>query len=1097
MMTRKRLASDGGFSLLEVLVAIALFGIILASTGWAILSAVNSQAEAEARDKAIQIAQDAMSIALKTDYDKLSFTPAQVDDAVVNGYYASPAGYELPRDLDIPTAGTTEPRIISSTLGNSDLVPYVYPIIDVNDWTNQTVQGRKYTLVTNITEEKNGIDLGGNVIPTGKRIVVMVQWDQSGGKGGNCGPNLTSRCIYQTFLRAPGANEQIPPNVGDNSGTADGCDQPAPFCRVYITEGNVIAKNPGPTGQYPVAVPVQFFVETRADYPVTDISATINYPMVDRGKVCGDRTNAGGSAIEYGFCGNGDKIPAKLVNITAATVDTPEGFRLLSNNPEGQGRLFLATIPAETAASGDTAIRDLDGYIRPGTWPVQFTANNESISVNATWSYSDETPLAASLVGTNVVPNGQVRFVVNGLSPNSQPYGTSLRLFGSEFPPANKAGADHIEVTAQFYDSNGVPYEKILYVQKDGIAQWDVAGLTMYQGYTISASQITDAIVNPFDYGPQNFIVKVTVTRAVDNITTVSALKMPMESSSIPTAPTPSAPLNLQINNRTDVASWDPPAYTGGQPIVSYTVRAYDAATGGTLIGSCSTSGLSCTIPNTEDGKTYYVEVLGRNAWKTGDATVPRVAYTADKSTPPGSPTGLFVNNQSTATWVAPASNGGRPITSYTVKVWTASTGGTLAGTCSTAGALTCTVAGLTDGITYYAEVFATNVSGDGNPSSPRTAFVPDTTTIPDPPRNLTVKMNGIATWQVPVTNGGNVITGYTVKAYAASTGGTALGTCTTTGALTCTLGAPLVDGTTYWAEVVATNVKGDSQPSTPRVSFLLNPNAIGGNNIYVITDGTGQQWRVHEFLTTGNQTFKPNAGFDAQYLVVAGGGGGGNPNDRTGGGGGAGGMLEGTQAVLKNGTYNVTVGAGGTATNNGANSVFGTATAIGGGRGGTNNRAAATGGSGGGGYHNSPQGYTTTAGTAGQGNAGGSGWDSGNVSLGFYGGGGGGAGGRGQNTTIGAQGLGIGGAGKASSITGTSKMYAGGGGGGTQVFAQVAPGGTGGGGNGAHNDNSAPTAGAPNTGGGGGGGSVRIGTGGFDGASGGSGVVVIRYKIS
>jgi hypothetical protein len=72
--------------------------------------------------------------------------------------------------------------------------------------------------------------------------------------------------------------------------------------------------------------------------------------------------------------------------------------------------------------------------------------------------------------------------------------------------------------------------------------------------------------------------------------------------------------------------------------------------------------------------------------------------------------------------------------------------------------------------------------------------------------------------------------------------------------------------------------------------------------------------------------------GANLEYLVVAGGAGGGNDN---GGGGGAGGYLTGTEALVLDTAFTVTVGSGGAGSLNvpntkggaGSNSVFNTMT--------------------------------------------------------------------------------------------------------------------------------------------------------------------------
>lgn len=249
---------------------------------------------------------------------------------------------------------------------------------------------------------------------------------------------------------------------------------------------------------------------------------------------------------------------------------------------------------------------------------------------------------------------------------------------------------------------------------------------------------------------------------------------------------------------------------------------------------------------------------------------------------------------------------------------------------------------------------------------------------------------------------------------------------------------------------------------------------------------------------------------FSFRALVIAGGGGGGNDE---GGGGGAGGFIESTTVAWNySDLITIKVGQGGhgsigdvsnNATSitlpgeNGQSSQLANIVAIGGGGGGSSNnvnndpdRAGRNGGSGGGGAGESYSGRSPGSGTTGQGFSGGAGVSSG------VGGGGGGAGEAGST-----DGNGAGGDGMASTITGTSVTYAGGGGGGfgNTAGGVAVVGGLGGGGTGG-DINSANTAGTANTGGGGGGGCGDIACGpagvSFSGASGGSGVIIIRFLI-
>lgn len=264
----------------------------------------------------------------------------------------------------------------------------------------------------------------------------------------------------------------------------------------------------------------------------------------------------------------------------------------------------------------------------------------------------------------------------------------------------------------------------------------------------------------------------------------------------------------------------------------------------------------------------------------------------------------------------------------------------------------------------------------------------------------------------------------------------------------------------------------------------LINYERGGVSIVYV--DAT-QGWIAYN---AANETAEALARsvLTVDYLVVAGGGSGGGPY--YGGGGGAGGMLSnygGTALTLASSTnYPVTVGAGGGGNpgndargSNGGNSVFHTITSTGGGAGGGGNgttKDGVAGGSGGGGGY----GMVTANGIVGQGNNGGL----------RYGGGGGGAGAAGTQSETPPY-PGPGGVGLQSSITGTFTYYAGGGSGGGDTNSTAVPGGLGGGGAGAVRNGVNAVSGTPNTGGGGGGaGEINQQTG----ASGGSGIVILRY---
>jgi hypothetical protein len=230
--------------------------------------------------------------------------------------------------------------------------------------------------------------------------------------------------------------------------------------------------------------------------------------------------------------------------------------------------------------------------------------------------------------------------------------------------------------------------------------------------------------------------------------------------------------------------------------------------------------------------------------------------------------------------------------------------------------------------------------------------------------------------------------------------------------------------------------------------------------------------FRVHSFTNVGTTSFVIAKGTGSvNCLVVAGGASGARYDSNGAGGGGAGGYLEGNK-TLTIGSFTVTVGAGGAtrtgsneAGQDGGNSVFDNAIALGGGGGGASSVGRA-GGSGGGGGNN------TNGGAATQGNSGG---------LTGYGGAGrndnsgGGAAGAGGGASAATPALGptvAGAAGRASSITGNSVTYAAGGG--VDYIS----------------NRSVGISGAENTGNGG------MGMYQANSGAGGSGIVIVRYAV-
>lgn len=177
-------------------------------------------------------------------------------------------------------------------------------------------------------------------------------------------------------------------------------------------------------------------------------------------------------------------------------------------------------------------------------------------------------------------------------------------------------------------------------------------------------------------------------------------------------------------------------------------------------------------------------------------------------------------NTQALVYFTAPVSNGGATITAYTA---TSSPGGFT----GTAASSPVTVTGLTNGTNYTFTVTATNSFGIGPASSASNAIVPVVgSTVPDAPTIGTATGGTNAsvsvTFTAPASDGGSVITSYTVQTVTPVTGAF-----TASGAASPISVTGLTNGTAYTFQVWATNAIGSG--TTSNISNSATPSTVPG----------------------------------------------------------------------------------------------------------------------------------------------------------------------------------------------------------------------------------------------------------------------------
>ena len=219
---------------------------------------------------------------------------------------------------------------------------------------------------------------------------------------------------------------------------------------------------------------------------------------------------------------------------------------------------------------------------------------------------------------------------------------------------------------------------------------------------------------------------------------------------------------------------WTAPSLGGGS-ITGYRIEWSSTGRSGwrSLVANTRNTRTTYTDTRLDPGTTRHYRVAAINTAGTGPWSDDASATT--EVTVPGAPTSLRAttpigvegSKQIQLSWRPPSSNGGSPITGYRIERAVTRGGPWIILVASTGSATTTyTHTGLSPNTTRYYRVRALNAQGSGEPSN----AVPGKTNAarPGQPRNLRARATGPTSitlaWEAPASDGGERITGYTVR---------------------------------------------------------------------------------------------------------------------------------------------------------------------------------------------------------------------------------------------------------------------------------------------------------------------------------------------
>ena len=428
------------------------------------------------------------------------------------------------------------------------------------------------------------------------------------------------------------------------------------------------------------------------------------------------------------------------------------------------------TNPPLTALANTTSINGVYNYSTTNKLPTSsFKATNYWVDVN--FEPGTSTPPGADTIFGSAVPttvdSGDGSSVNVGVKFSSEVAGT---ITGIRFYKATANTGTHIGslwsatgtllATATFTNETASGWQQVNFttpVSIDPNTTYIASYLAPKGHYSDTPSAFaTSAVTNP----PLTALANTTSINGVYNYSTTN--KLPTSSfkatnywvdvnfepgTSTLTAPGQVTGVSASAGNGSAIVSWSAPS-TGGAP-TSYTITPYiGSAAQPTTTISGSPPATSTTIAGLINGDSYTFTVRASNSAGAGPVSASSNAVTPTAPTAPTAPSEVKAvagNASATVNWTAPSSNGGSPITSYTITPYIGSAAQTPTTVSGNPPATNTAITGLTNGTNYTFTVTATNTYGTGPASTPSNAVTPTAGTIAYPDLQLLMPVGEIS----------------------------------------------------------------------------------------------------------------------------------------------------------------------------------------------------------------------------------------------------------------------------------------------------------------------------------------------------------------